>query len=137
MSVWALYNGIVKNCIEVGKHRLEIGGAFACLYRKRVREMYFPKENRVKLKGKELRELNAAIFTRDGYCYILCGRYVSPGEKFHHDPNGNGKSDEIHKGVVLCGDCHWKRHFTDQCMILKRRILKYLQDHYPDKKILH
>lgn len=97
--------------------------------------MYFPKETHVKLKGKALRELNDAIFRRDGCC-ILCGRYVDPGEKFHHEPNGASKSDELHKGVVLCQDCHNDRHFTDRCMVLKKKILTYLQEFYPDKKIL-
>lgn len=68
------------------------------------------KTKRVRLKGKALRELNAAIQERDGYCCIICGRYVDPGEKFHHEPPGAEKSDEMGKGVTLCFDCHQERH---------------------------
>lgn len=99
--------------------------------------MVIAKENRIRLKGKALKSLNDAIFSRDDNCCIICGRYVQSGTKFHHEPNGSSKSDEIHKGVVLCEQCHFERHFTENCMILKKKILSYLQAIYPNEKIMH
>lgn len=67
---------------------------------------------RVRLKGKALAKLNSDIYERDGGVCIICGRFVMYGTKFHHEPCGINKSDEIEKGVVLCNDCHYKRHFV-------------------------
>lgn len=53
------------------------------------------KIKRVKLYGKKLRELNNAIFERDNYRCIVCGAYVSPDHKFHHEPNSQDKTDEM------------------------------------------
>ena len=86
------------------------------------------KTKRVKLKGKKLRELNAAIHERDGHRCIICGRYVEPGEKFHHEPPGAEKSDEIGKGVTLCFDCHQERHFGAKSPEIKTECEKYLKE---------
>ena len=88
------------------------------------------KTKRVRLKGKALRELNAAIHERDGHCCIICGAYVDPGEKFHHEPGGAQKSDEIDKGALLCYRCHQRRHFGPDGQEVKRKVEKYLNDHY-------
>lgn len=85
------------------------------------------KEKRVKLKGKALRELNDAIHDRDHNQCVICGRWVDIGEKFHHEPCGSRKSDEINKGVTLCGDCHFKRHFSKECNQVKGKIESYLR----------
>ena len=85
------------------------------------------KTKRIRLKGKKLRELNAAIHERDGHCCIICGRYVDPGEKFHHEPCGAEKSDEIDKGVLLCFDCHKERHFGPKSKEIKTKIEEYLE----------
>lgn len=88
------------------------------------------KVKRVRLKGKALRELNAAIHERDGHCCIICGCYVDPGEKFHHEPPGAGKSDEMDKGVTLCYKCHQRRHFGADSQEVKEKIINYLNDYY-------
>ncbi len=95
----------------------------------------FPKDKRVRLKGKKLEDLNNEIFKRDNYCCIACkakGKEVcvSPLEKFHHEPCGAKKSDEINKGVVLCMECHYERHHGKKCLEIKHRILNYLRDLY-------
>ncbi len=84
------------------------------------------KTKRVRLKGKALKALNAAIHERDGHCCVVCGHYVDPGEKFHHEPPGAGKSDVIEQGVTLCMSCHTARHFGADCTAVKIKILEYL-----------
>ena len=69
---------------------------------KRVKAMMMMKTKKVKLYGEKLRKLNTAIHERDNNCCIICGKYVDPNEKFHHEPCGAMKSDEISKGVTLC-----------------------------------
>lgn len=88
------------------------------------------KSKRIKLKGEALRKLNAAIHERDGHCCIICGVYVDPGEKFHHEPPAAGKSDEISKGVLLCYQCHQKRHFGPGSQEIKTKIIDYLENYY-------
>lgn len=89
------------------------------------------KTKRVKLKGAQLKKLNNDIFARDDCTCIIpgCGRYVSPDHKFHHEPCGQNKSDEIDKGVVLCDACHTERHFKNPAKI-KRQIENYLSSIY-------
>lgn len=90
------------------------------------------KNKRVRLKGKALRELNAAIHERDGHCCVNCGAYVDPGEKFHHEPGGAQKSDEIEKGVTLCYKCHQRRHFSPDGQEIKEKVIDYLESLYGD-----
>ena len=92
--------------------------------------MNLQKKKRVKLYGKKLRELNEAIFLRDNCRCIVCGIYVSPDHKFHHEPNGADKTDELSGGVVLCERCHYARHNTDQCKVIKRKCEEYLRSLY-------
>ena len=96
--------------------------------------MQLLKERRVKLKGKDLKKLNDDIFERDNHKCIVCGQWVEDGVKFHHEPNGGKKSDEINKGVVLCNDCHVKRHFTAQCNEVKQQVQDYLAGIYGQKQ---
>lgn len=88
------------------------------------------KTKRVKLYGKKLRELNNAIFERDNYRCIICGAYVSPDHKFHHEPNSQGKTDEICGGVVLCDKCHRLRHDSGRLKEIKEKCESYLRDLY-------
>ena len=88
------------------------------------------KNKRIRLRGEKLRRLNDAIHERDGHCCILCGRYVHPGEKFHHEPGGTDKSDVIEQGVTLCMSCHRDRHFGPNSQDIKRKIERYLYDLY-------
>lgn len=99
---------------------------------KRVKAMMMMKTKKVKLYGEKLRKLNTAIHERDGNCCIICGRYVDPGEKFHHEPCGALKSDEISKGVTLCYDCHQERHCGAGSRVVKEQIKEYLQGLYGD-----
>ena len=89
-----------------------------------------PKTKRVRLSGRRLEELNEAIHERDGHRCIICGAYVHIGEKFHHEPPGIGKSDEIEKGVLLCYTCHQERHFGSMSREIKQRAVEYLERLY-------
>lgn len=86
----------------------------------------FQKKKRVRLKRAELEELNRAIHTRDGHNCIICGAYVPIGAKFHHEPQGADKSDEIEKGVLLCFNCHQIRHFGKDSQTVREKIIDYL-----------
>lgn len=91
-----------------------------------------PKPKRVRLKGATLKALNEVIHERDGHCCIICGRYVQPGEKFHHEPGGPDKSDVMEQGVTLCFDCHQRRHFGPGSNEIKERCQAYLAELYGD-----
>ncbi len=88
------------------------------------------KKQRVHLHGPALRALNDAIHERDHHKCVICGRYVSPNEKFHHEPPGPGRSDEIEKGVTLCLGCHMERHFGKNGNAIRARIKQYLGSIY-------
>ena len=88
------------------------------------------KTKRVRLHGPALRALNTAIHERDGNCCIVCGKYVIPGEKFHHEPPGANKSDEISHGVLLCFGCHAARHFGPNSMEIRAKVIEYLKNIY-------
>lgn len=91
------------------------------------------KKKKVRLKGKALRALNAAIQERDGHCCIICGRAVLPGEKFHHEPGGPDKSDVIEQGVTLCFTCHQRRHFGPNSQEVKEKCREYLANLYGEQ----
>lgn len=93
-----------------------------------------PKTKRVRLSGRRLEELNEAIHERDGHRCIICGAYVHIGEKFHHEPPGIGKSDEIEKGVLLCYTCHQERHFGPDSQKIKQKAAVYLEKLYREDK---
>lgn len=94
--------------------------------------MYIPKNKRIRLKGKKLKALNHDIHLRDHYRCAACGQEVEEGEKFHHEPCGIYKSDEITKGVLLCNGCHYKRHFTDAALEIQDKCVQYLRGLYGD-----
>ena len=89
------------------------------------------KNKKIRLKGLKLAMLNAEIHARDGKC-ILCGKWVDPGRKFHHEPCGPNKQDRVECGVILCGECHGERHFGKLLKEFRRRIENYLRDLYPE-----
>ena len=94
-----------------------------------------PKTKIIKLSGSKLAELNSAVYERDNGCCVVCSRYVESGTKFHHEPCGAGrKSDEITKAVLLCGECHYKRHHTGEARVVKEKIEEYLHKLYGDEK---
>lgn len=88
------------------------------------------KDKRIRLKGKALAKLNSDIYERDGGVCVICGRFVMPGTKFHHEPCGARKSDEIEKGALLCNDCHYERHHGKNLQLYKNKINKYLEGLY-------
>ncbi len=91
----------------------------------------FPKTKRKRIKGEPLSKLNEQIHKRDNNACILCGRYVLPGEKFHHEPSGPKKQDRIECGVTLCRECHDERHFGSKLREYRRKIENYLRKRYP------
>lgn len=93
------------------------------------------KNKRVRLHGKALNKLNTDIHKRDGDRCIIksCRRFVDPGEKFHHEPCGADKSDEIEKGVTLCQYCHYERHHGKRLSEIKQECKEYLRVLYPEE----
>jgi hypothetical protein len=91
-----------------------------------------PKSKRIRLKGKQLAELNRKIHERDNYSCIACGAYVDEGEKFHHEYGGKDKEDIEEKGVTLCYRCHHERHFGKLCTVIKEKCREYLRNKYPE-----
>lgn len=63
---------------------------------------------------------------------IVCGAYVEPGRKFHHEPCGVYKSDEINKAVTLCDRCHFERHNGMKAEDVRQKCVDYLQTLYGD-----
>ena len=92
--------------------------------------MIFEKPKRVHLKGKALSNLNRAIHIRDHNQCVICGAWVDPGKKFHHEPCGVNRSDEEQKGVVLCDICHFQRHNGKNSAEYRQKIREYLQKYY-------
>jgi len=88
------------------------------------------KPKRVRLKGKALSNLNRAIHNRDHNQCVICGAWVDPAKKFHHEPCGINKSDEEQKGVVLCDICHHIRHNGPKSAVIRDKIRDYLRKHY-------
>lgn len=92
--------------------------------------MIFGKSKRVRLKGRALSRLNSAIHTRDHDRCVVCGAWVHPSVKFHHEPCGVNRSDEEQKGVVLCDICHFQRHNGKNSGEIREKIREYLQKCY-------
>lgn len=91
--------------------------------------MSLQKTKRIRLKGKALAQLNSDIYERDGGVCVICGRFVLPGTKFHHEPCGAEKSDEIAKAVILCNECHYQRHHG-KVKEYRQKAMEYLYDLY-------
>lgn len=87
-----------------------------------------PKTITVKLSGKKLKELNDRIAERENHLCALCGSYVDPGMKAHHEPQGALKSDEERKMILLCLMCHYKRHNTSAGEEIKSKCKAYLSN---------
>lgn len=48
------------------------------------------------------------------------------------------KSDEIGKVALLCDECHYKRHHTEEAMVIKDKVERYLEwmnDNFEDVKV--
>ena len=92
--------------------------------------MIFGKSKRVRLKGRALSRLKSAMHTRDHERGVVCGAWVHPSVKFHHEPCGVNRSDEEQKGVVLCDICHFQRHNGKNSGEIREKIREYLQKCY-------
>ena len=90
----------------------------------------FIKKKPIRLNGKKINELNKVIHERDGRC-ILCHKWVSIEEKFHHQKFGIHKQDRIECGCILCYSCHQEVHFGKNSKCLQQKIEDYLTDLYP------
>lgn len=85
------------------------------------------KSKQVRLRGEALRGLVDAVYERDQHKCVVCGRWVEDGHKPHHEPPGAGrKSDELDKMVLLCDECHYKRHHAGDAGIVRDKIERYL-----------
>lgn len=91
--------------------------------------LMFPKPTKVRLRGKAYQELREAIFKRDKGRCVFCGKQAS---EHHHEPGGPDRSDEIHRGVALCSECHWDRHNSERGIEIKKYIREYLHRLYGD-----
>ena len=90
------------------------------------------KTSQIRLTGKPLAELNAEIHARDNNSCVCCGRWVDPGEKWHHEPGGANKQDRIECGATVCGRCHHERHFGKLLRMYRELIERYLRELYPE-----
>jgi hypothetical protein len=79
-------------------------------------------------------QLNNDIHERDGDTCIItgCGRFVAPGEKWHHEPCGCRKENRIEKGLLLCYEHHQQRHFGKNSAEIRRQCESYLRNLYPE-----
>lgn len=82
---------------------------------------------KIRLKGKALRNLVQAVYDRDRHKCVNCGRWVPDGHKFHHEPpKSHGGQDIIENAVLLCYDCHYKRHNTAEGKEIADKCRRYL-----------
>ena len=88
------------------------------------------KREKVRLTGKALKKLNEDIYNRDSRHCIICETWIEEGTKFHHEPQGANKQDRVEGGVMLCGSCHWERHFGKETQDYKERCEEYLRGLY-------
>lgn len=93
------------------------------------------KIKKVRLTGKPLKKLNTDVHDRDDHICIIreCGRYVLPGEKFHHEPCGSSKEDRIERTCLLCSVHHDIRHHGKEGLEdIRQQCAKYLSNLYPE-----
>lgn len=91
----------------------------------------FPKEKRIRITGKKIKDLNTRIWARDNGVCVICGYYVDPDEKFHHEPpKSQGGQDIEENGVMLCYSCHNQRHGGKNSIEIKNQCEWYLKKMY-------
>lgn len=86
-----------------------------------------PKHKQVRLKGKAMLALVKTVYERDQHRCVNCGKYVYEGHKPHHEPpKSHGGQDVLENMVLLCYDCHYKRHNTADGREIADKCLRYL-----------
>jgi hypothetical protein len=88
------------------------------------------KNKRIK-NQKKIKVLQESIFDRENDKCVLCHRWVSRAEKFHHQRFGIYKQDRIECGAVLCYQCHQDLHFGNNSKQLQNEVELYLAGLYP------
>ncbi|MBQ0066813.1 MAG: hypothetical protein KBS60_01305 [Phascolarctobacterium sp.] len=89
-----------------------------------------PKKKKIKLSVGQQIALRKAIFERDHYCCVVCGKKA---QHRHHEPPGSNKTDRIETGVALCVECHNIRHNDpNRSLQWKKIIVDYLRNIYAD-----
>lgn len=87
------------------------------------------KDKPIRLTGRKLAELNKAIHDRDEDRCVICGRWVDPGEKFHHiDFKSQGGGDTEDNGATLCQDCHSQKAHGPEAAAIRKRLKEYIQE---------
>ena len=71
--------------------------------------MMFPKDKKVRLKGKALQQLYAKVMERDECCCHECGSFHNV-EIHHIKFKSQGGSDSLENLVCLCQEHHASRH---------------------------
>lgn len=98
--------------------------------------MMYPKQKKIRLKGKAQQELVEAVYKRDGHCCVVCGRWVEEGHKYHHEPaKGKGGQDIIEHAALLCDDCHYIRHHGANGWKVRESVEKYLNEKYGTDRV--
>ena len=87
----------------------------------------------MKLAGKKLKAIYDKIYARDGGRCVVCGRPIEYGVKFHHEPCGCDRSDEENKVLMLCAECHYKRHHTGELAEMREACREYLRSLYGER----
>jgi len=81
----------------------------------------------IRLAGKPLAALNAEIHNRDNNSCVLCGRWVDPGEKFHHITfKSQGGGDTVDNGATLCQDCHLPKAHGPEAAGVREKLKEYI-----------
>lgn len=69
----------------------------------------YPKQERIRLKGKAYRKLMIKAWEKDKGLCQECGVYTE--ESPHHIIfKSQGGSDTMENLILLCQKCHWKKH---------------------------
>lgn len=90
--------------------------------------MMFPKQKKVRLKGKAMSDLVKAVYERDRHKCVYCGVWVEDRRKFHHEPpKSQGGQDVIENAVLLCDMCHYNRHNTVEGAAIADKATRYLE----------
>lgn len=76
------------------------------------------------------KKINDLIQDRDGNQCVLCGKWVCPGQKYHHVIfRSQGGKSEISNGVALCIRCHGLAH-GPEAKGIRERLKRYLEGLY-------